>query len=50
MLANLAAFIFTAVLTGIGIWLATTMTDLRKEQDCRLLGRHDCVRPSANSG
>ena len=49
MLANLAAFIFTALLTAIGIWLATTMADLRKGQDCSLLGRHDCERPISKS-
>ncbi len=49
MLANLAAFIFTALLTAIGIWLATTITDLRKGQDCSLLGRPDCERPISKS-
>lgn len=49
MLANLAAFIFAALLTAIGIWLATTMADLRKGQDCSLLGRHDCERPISKS-
>lgn len=49
MLANLAAFMFAALLTAIGIWLATTIADLRKAQDCSLLGRHDCERPISKS-
>lgn len=46
MLANIAAFAFTAALTAIGIWLAMSIADLRRTQDCVLMGRHDCVRIS----
>ena len=46
MLANLAAFAFTVALTAIGIWLAMSIADLRRTQDCVLMGRHDCVRIS----
>ena len=46
MLANVAAFAFTVALTAIGIWLAMSIADLRKTQDCLLLGRRDCVRIS----
>ena len=46
MLANLAAFAFTVALTAIGIWLAMSIADLRKTQDCVLMGRRDCVRIS----
>ena len=46
MLANIAAFAFTVALTAIGIWLAMSISDLRKTQDCVLMGRHDCVRIS----
>ena len=42
MLANLAAFAFTVALTAIGIWLAMSIADLRKTQDCVLMGRRDC--------
>ncbi|UZE52240.1 hypothetical protein [Rhodopseudomonas sp. P2A-2r] len=43
MLANTAAFALTAALTGIGIWLAISIADLRKTQDCVLMGRRDCA-------
>jgi hypothetical protein len=43
MLANIAAFAFTVALTAIGIWLAVSIADLRKTQDCVLTGRHDCA-------
>ena len=44
MIANAAAFGLTIVLVGIGIWLATSIADLRKTQDCVLMGRRDCAR------
>ncbi|CAN5149854.1 hypothetical protein BH11PSE4_BH11PSE4_34040 [soil metagenome] len=44
MLANAAALALTVVLTGIGIWLAVSIADLRKTQDCVLMGRRDCAR------
>ena len=47
MLANLAAFAFTVALTAIGIWLALSIADLRKNQDCVLMGRRDCANISA---
>jgi hypothetical protein len=43
MLANIAAFAFTVALTAIGIWLAMSIADLRKTQDCVLMGRRDCA-------
>jgi hypothetical protein len=46
MLANIAAFAFTVALTAIGIWLAISIADLRRNQDCVLMGRRDCVRIS----
>jgi hypothetical protein len=49
MLANIAAFAFTVALTAIGIWLAMSIADLRRTQDCVLMGRRDCVRISAPS-
>ena len=47
MLANVAALAFTVALTAIGIWLAMSIADLRKNQDCVLMGRRDCARISA---
>ena len=46
MLANMAAFAFTVALIAIGIWLAMSIADLRKTQDCVLMGRRDCARIS----
>jgi hypothetical protein len=46
MLANVAAFAFTVALTAIGIWLAISIADLRKTQDCVLMGRRDCAQIS----
>jgi len=44
MLANIAALAFTMALTAVGIWLAVSIADLRRTQDCVLMGRRDCVR------
>ena len=46
MLANVAALAFTVALTAIGIWLAISIADLRKAQDCVLIGRRDCAQIS----
>ena len=46
MLANVAAFAFTVALTAIGIWLAMSIADMRKTQDCVLMGRRDCAHIS----
>ena len=50
MLANLAALAFTVALTAIGIWLAMSIADLRKNQDCVLMGRRDCAHISTPRG
>lgn len=42
MLINIAALMFTLLLTAIGVWLATTLADMRRTQDCVLVGRRDC--------
>lgn len=47
MLANVAAFAFTVALTAIGIWLALSIAELRKNQDCVLMGRRDCAQISS---
>jgi hypothetical protein len=44
MLANVAAIAFTIALIAIGIWLAKSIADLRRTQDCVLMGRRDCAR------
>jgi hypothetical protein len=43
MLVNLAGFAFTVVLAVAGAWLAMTMADMRKNQDCYLSGRRNCT-------
>lgn len=47
MITNTVAIVFTAALTGAGIWLAMTLADLRNTQDCVLMGRRDCAHISA---
>jgi hypothetical protein len=44
MLANIAGFAFTVALTAIGIWLVVSIADLRRTQDCVLMGRRDCTQ------
>jgi hypothetical protein len=50
MLANLAALAFTVALTAIGIWLAVSIADLRRTQDCVLMGLRNCARISVTPG
>jgi hypothetical protein len=50
MLTNIAALAFTVALTAIGFWLATSLADLRKTQDCVLMGRRDCAHIAPPEG
>lgn len=43
MAVNVAVGLFVAVLIGIAIWLADTMADMRRNQDCVLSGRRGCT-------
>ena len=43
MWTNAAALGFTIALVCFGIWLAVSIADLRKTQDCVLMGRRDCA-------
>jgi hypothetical protein len=43
MLMNVAAVTVITLLIGIGLWLATSIADLRKNQDCALSGRRNCA-------
>lgn len=45
MRVNIAAGLFTVVLIGFGVWLAASIADLRRTQDCLLMGRRDCGAP-----
>jgi hypothetical protein len=47
IVANIAVLVFMMVLTGVGIWLAVSITHLRDIQDCILTGRRDCAGISA---
>jgi hypothetical protein len=43
MMVNAAAFFFVAALIGAGLWIASSMAELRHNQDCALTGRTNCV-------
>ena len=43
MLVNAAAFVFVAALVAAGLWLASAMADLRRNEDCVLSGRLNCL-------
>lgn len=43
MRVNVAAFVFVLLLIGAGLWLAETMAELRKNEDCVLSGRRGCA-------
>ncbi|MEA2910093.1 MAG: hypothetical protein QOJ15_2174 [Bradyrhizobium sp.] len=43
MINNGLAFAFCILLVAIGIWLATTIAEMRKNQDCVLSGRRNCA-------
>jgi hypothetical protein len=43
MLMNLAALVVTIMLATAGIWLAITIAEMRKNQDCALSGRRNCA-------
>jgi hypothetical protein len=48
MMVNAAAFLFVILLIGVGLWLADTMAQLRRNQDCVLSGRRNCVPVEVN--
>ena len=50
MLANGAALLFTVALLAFGFWLATSIADMRRAQDCILSGRHNCAPVAAPQG
>lgn len=43
MIVNASAFLFVLVLIGAGLWIAETMAEIRKNEDCVLSGRHNCA-------
>jgi hypothetical protein len=42
MIVNAAAFLFVMALIAAGVWIADTMAEMRKNQDCVLSGRRGC--------
>ena len=51
MINNGLALAFCIVLVAIGVWLATTIAEMRRNQDCVLSGRRNCANvivPPAN--
>jgi hypothetical protein len=48
MLVNVAALVVVVVLMGVGLWLAETMAELRKNQDCVLVGHKNCSPVGVN--
>ena len=49
MLMNVATLVFTILLATAGAWLAVTIGDMRKNQDCYLSGRRNCTPIDAQS-
>lgn len=43
MKANAAALVVVALLIVCGIWIADTIAQMRKNQDCALTGRRNCT-------
>jgi hypothetical protein len=43
MLMNLIALAIVTVLIGVGVWLADTIADMQKAQDCVMQGRQNCA-------
>jgi hypothetical protein len=40
---NIIVLVVVALLIGAGVWLANTMLDVRKIQDCVASGRRNCA-------
>lgn len=43
MLMNIIAVAVVAMLIGVGVWLADTIADMERDQDCVLQGRQNCA-------
>ena len=50
MLMNAAGLLAVGLLIAIGLWLATSIAELRKNQDCALSGRRNCAPIEVNRG
>ncbi len=43
MLMNVIALAVVALLVGAGVWIADTITEMERDQDCVLQGRQNCA-------
>jgi hypothetical protein len=43
MMMNLIALAILILLVGLGLWIADTISDLQREQDCLMQGRSNCA-------
>jgi hypothetical protein len=43
MLMNVIAVAVVTILIGVGVWLADTIADMERNQDCVLQGRQNCA-------
>ena len=43
MLMNVIAVVVVSVLISAGVWIADTIADMQKVQDCALQGRQNCA-------
>lgn len=43
MLMNAIAVAVVTLLIGVGVWLADTIADMERDQDCVLQGRQNCA-------
>lgn len=50
MIMNVLALAACVLLVVVGIWLANTMAQMRKNQDCVLSGRRDCANVHVPAG
>ena len=51
MINNGLGLVACVVLVVIGVWIANTMAEMRRKQDCVLLGRRDCAAiPAPSAG
>ena len=50
MINNGLAFAFCIALVAIGVWLATSIAEMRKNQDCVLSGRRNCANVVVPAG
>ena len=44
MINNGLAFAFVLLLVAVGVWLADTIAEMRRNQDCVLSGRRNCAQ------